>query len=130
MLYLYWKQFLLRLITRSIFLFFVLHYTWLCYYQTNSVTSQDYVSMQIPAFPRCKRPVFILIVVFSAPTNFEHRSIIRSTWAEIIDKDPAAMRPMSYMTNITEGSYSYTGQSLVKTIFLLGLRLMRKPKVL
>ena len=158
MLYIYSKRFLIRVIAKSIFLFFGLHYTWLCYYsyisanshhesvvvleldsnhisqenritshisqtnwttshtyETNSITSEDYrvnVSTQISAFPRCERSVFLLIVVFSAPKNFEQRSIIRSTWAEIIDKDPD-------ITNIIIKG-SYTGQSLVKTMFLLG----------
>ncbi|CAB4042263.1 beta-1,3-galactosyltransferase 5-like, partial [Paramuricea clavata] len=60
----------------------------------------------------CNTTVFVLIVVFSSPKNFEQRSIIRSTWAEIKDRDPE-------ITNIIIKG-PYTVESMVKTVFLLG----------
>ncbi len=134
------KRFVIRHITKILFLFFGLHYAWLCHRsyvlnvsknscggcledlelnsthasQTNSTKSQaNHLNAHMaPVFPRCKTPVFVLIVVFSAPKNFEQRSIIRSTWAETKHMD------LYINNNIIEESY--TGKSVVKTVFLLG----------
>jgi hypothetical protein len=78
-----------------------------------SGTTRQVQSLKSNIVPRCKSSVLVLIVVVSAPTNFEQRSIIRSTWAEIKDTDPD-------ITNIViNGSYT-THDHLVKTVFLLG----------
>mgnify|MGYP002803411662 CR=1 FL=1 len=140
MLFVKSKRRLARFISTSLFLFFTTHYTWLWYHShvptssceetltvlerhlnhtsvtdstrrqiTHNLNETSLVSM----FPRCERSVFVLIVVFSSPTNFERRSIIRSTWAKIKETDSA---------NITSiiTRKSYTKASLVKTVFLLG----------
>ena len=78
--------------------------------------------MNLTTLPRCKTPVFVVIVVFSSPKNIEERSVICSTWAEIKDTD-------SSITNIAnEGSYS-NPKRLVKTIFLLGKPDKKRRKV-
>ena len=135
MLYIRPKRFVVRLLFTSLFLLFGTHYTWLCYYNYFSANSHqgslavlelnsnptyrikttisefhNLNSITVP--PRCKTPVFALIVVFSAPKNFEQRSIIRSTWAKIKHMD------LDIINNISE--QSYTAESLVKTVFLLG----------
>ena len=131
MLYIRSKRCVIRLLVTGLFL----HYTWLCYYNYLSVNSyegsladvelnsshdfhfqkkrtmNEFNIFNSSTVPRCRAPVFVLIVVFSAPRNFERRSIIRSTWAEVKHMDPD-------ITNITEESY--TAKSLVKTVFLLG----------
>ena len=138
MLYVKSKRCLARFIATSLFLFFSMHYTWLYYHshvptsiceetltvleRLNHISQTDSTRRQIThnpnetglvsMFPRCERSVFVLIVVFSSPTNFERRSIIRSTWAEIKETD-------SNITSIISRK-SYTKASLVKTVFLLG----------
>lgn len=55
----------------------------------------------------CYDPVFLVIVVSSAPNNFERRSAIRNTWARAI---------LDVEHNGTRGDYT----ELVTTVFLLG----------
>ena len=132
------KRFRICFVIKSCFLFFGMHYTWLCYknyiskgfYSKRSpavVVSQlnhsvliNWTTRETPSLfskmiPRCKTPVFVVIVVFSSPKNIEKRSVIRSTWAEIKVKDAD-----SDITNIVlKGSYG-NSKRLVKTVFLLG----------
>ena len=135
MIYIYSKRYLARLIVKSLFLFFGMHYTWLCYYRYASTNShEERLAVIWPNSNRnsptkwttrqshrlnsstvphgCNTSVFVLIVVISSPKNFEQRSIIRSTWAKIKDMDPE-------ITNIIIKG-TYTAESLVKTVFLLG----------
>ena len=126
MLYTYLTRFRVRFVIKSFCLFLGIHYTWLWY--SNYISKNSYGKrspavvgsqlnrsflMNLTTLPRCKTPVFVVIVVFSSPKNIEKRSVIRSTWAEIKDTD-------SIITNIAnEGSYS-NPKRLVKTVFLLG----------
>jgi hypothetical protein len=131
------KRFLIRLVITSFFLFCGMHYTWLCYYRYASINSHEGRPVVVElnsnrssptklttrqanrlnsstVLPSKTPSVFVLIVVFSSPKNFEQRSIIRSTWAEI---KHMVMGP--HITNIIING-SYTAESLVKTVFLLG----------
>ena len=133
MLYTYSNRFRNRVVIKSLFLFLGMHYTWLfsksLYGKRNiaAVESQlnhssliNWTAREAPSLiskmiPRCKMPVFVVIVVFSSPKNIEERSVIRSTWAEIKVKDAD-----SDITNIVlKGSYG-NPERLVKTVFLLG----------
>ena len=83
----------------------------------NSTMVPSSISNTVPSSnsntgPHCKKSVFVLIIVFSAPTNFDRRSIIRNTWAQIGDNDRD-------LTSIRING-TYTTKSLVKTVFLLG----------
>ena len=136
MLYTYSNRCRIRFVIKSVFLFFGMHYTWLCY---KNYISKGFYSKRSPAvvvsqpnhsflmnrttretpslisrmIPRCKTPVFVVIVVFSSPKNIEKRSVIRSTWGEIKNTD-------SNITNIVlKGSYG-NPKRLIKTVFLLG----------
>lgn len=64
------------------------------------------------SFPRCESPVFTVITVISAPKNFDRRSVIRNTWARVRYVDSQATHIMR--------SGSYTPETLIKTVFLLG----------
>ena len=113
-----------------------MHYTWLCYnnfiskslngkgnpsvVQSNHSYLINWTTFEAPRpvstmIPRCKTPVFVVIVVFSSPKNIEERTVIRSTWSEINVKDAD-----SDVANIVlKGSYG-NPKRLVKTVFLLG----------
>ena len=65
-----------------------------------------------PQWPNCCTPVFLVIVVLSAPSNLERRSAIRSSWA--------SMLPNRYADIQNLGEQLYSGTNLVKTVFLVG----------
>ena len=142
MLEIYSKRLLMRFFVKSLLLFLGLHYSWLFYYiyvsanshgehlpgiepyhlptselhsnntfQRNRTMSEVH-SLSSWTVPHCETSVFVLIVVLSAPMNFDRRFIIRNTWAEIgdIDRD---------ITKILING-SYTTERLVKTMFLVG----------
>lgn len=138
MLCIYSKRFVTRLAVQCLSMCFVIHYILLCYYSyvsnavygysklailehngshatgTNRTMRQDGRVLNesiVPTLPLCKTSVFVLIVVFSSPINFEQRSVIRSTWAQIRQTD-------AKITN--NKRRTYPAKDLVKTIFLLG----------
>ena len=92
-------------------------------FNLNDISPKDSKTTQITAeklnkasmvymFTRCEKRVFVLIVVFSSPTNFERRSTIRSTWAKIKHTDLNKANSSTHESS--------TQASLVKTVFLLG----------
>ena len=64
------------------------------------------------SWPSCCVPVFLIIVVFSAPNNLVERTAIRNSWAR--------MPQGGSLNSQYHGVSLYNGKNLVKTVFLLG----------
>ena len=63
-------------------------------------------------WPSCRIPIFLVIVVLSAPKNHVRRTAIRETWARMPQNGSLSFQYL--------GEEMYNGTRLVKTVFLLG----------